>query len=126
MKYFKTFSALLMALLFVTGCSKNSEVGDANAVSPFEKFIGTWHLEERLFDGEPTNKSDSVTTGYFQFNEQLGQEDAIYELTSNENEIIIDMGSLSLICTYRFIDDDTLELDDSTDMHSDISTWIRQ
>lgn len=135
-------ACFLIALFLLAGCSSTEDDVTINATkvhmdSPMLDFLGTWELKSQIIDGEEitdleneiffieedNNLMDSVAIGYF---EGATWKDSLkIWLTDVENEIRIKRQVGFMVCTYNFVDENTLELDDSTDQSTMVTTWSR-
>lgn len=140
---------LFVLVIFSIGCDRNSDpevidvVEDMDPLeefkdSPYYDFLGEWKLASNLLNGDIVDigietmvieedevLEDMFAVGSYQL-EMTEPEPMSFELTDNENGIIMQRGSLSFICSYEFSARDTLVFDDSRDDYSQFTTWVRQ
>ena len=107
-------------------------------ISPFEQFLGEWHLESRIFDGEEQSFSTEIMT--ISEDEDLTDNTAIgtysvsslqdrpltFELGQLYKQILIKQGPITMDCTFEFHDEIKMTLDDSSDYGEVFHTWVKQ
>lgn len=147
----RLFASLICLSILYTSCVKSIdeqlETEDPMVTvqdtlkSPFDQFLGEWHLESWVAQGDTMSfdyrilvisdddKSDTSATGYFEIPNN-DQDSFTLQFTNEENQLIIKFVDISstgasrqMLCYYSFLDEATLELDDSIDIGTEISTY---
>jgi len=137
---------LFLGFLLFTSCDRTQEedpiieepqMEEEEVISPFEAFLGTWHLESAIYDADTILNSERVmyieeddileddfAIGYFIEDGSTQQNPFTVEFTNQQDQIIFKTGSLTFDCTYTFKSADNLEIDDTLDSYVSISNWV--
>lgn len=136
-QYFIKTIFLLTVLSFLS-CNKNDDtVVEEIPESRFEQFLGDWEVVLTVSDGvESTNSLKTMTIVDNDFpndnhangtysNNGIDSQPMTIELHQAENQIIFRKGILTQECTYKFLDENRVEIDDSIGDDLFVNTWKR-